>query len=66
MRETRMATVVLAAMTFCLFGGLALKLRRTDPALSSAWMVTLAAPCLAVPSALFFMRLKKTDSTDRP
>jgi hypothetical protein len=56
MRESRTVILVLAAAIFCLFGGLAWKLRNTDPTLSSAWLATLSVPSLVVLAALFFMR----------
>jgi hypothetical protein len=56
MREMRTVTFVLAAALFCMFGGLAWKFRNTDPVLSSAWLVTLAMPCLVALSAFFFLR----------
>jgi hypothetical protein len=56
MRELRTVIFVLSAASFCMFGGLAWKFRKTDPSLSSEWLVTLAMPCLVALSALFFMR----------
>ena len=56
MREARRVIFALAAALFCMFGALAWKYRQTDPALSSASLVTLAMPCLVALSALFFMR----------
>jgi hypothetical protein len=56
MRESRTVILVLAAGMFCMFGGLAWKLRNTDPALSSAWLATLAVPCLVALAAFYFMR----------
>jgi hypothetical protein len=64
MREIRTVTIVLAAALSCMFGGLAWKFRETDPALSSAWLVTLAMPCLVALSALIFLR-SSTNSTPK-
>jgi hypothetical protein len=60
MRESRIVILVLASAMFCMFGGLAWKLRKTDPALSSAWMTTLAVPCLVALGAFFFLRPNET------
>jgi hypothetical protein len=64
MRESRIVILVLAAAMFCMFGGLAWKLRNTDPALSSAWLVTLAVPCVVALLASVFLR-SSTDPTTK-
>lgn len=61
MREMRTVIFVLAAALFCMFGGLAWKFRKTDVALSSAWLAALAVPCVAALTAFFFMR-PRTDT----
>lgn len=53
MRESRTVILALAAAMFCMFGGLAWKLHKTDPALSSAWLATLVVPCLVALAAFF-------------
>jgi hypothetical protein len=62
MKESRNVVLVLSSAMFCVSGGLALKLRTTNPALSSAWLVTLAMPCVVAFLALVFLR-SGTDST---
>jgi xanthine/uracil permease len=62
MKESRNVILVLSSAMLCMFGGLAWKLRKTDAALSSAWLVTLAVPCVVALLALVFLR-SSTDST---
>lgn len=56
MRELRAVILVLASAMFSIFGSLAWKFRKTDPTLSSAWLVTLSVPCLIALLACFFLR----------
>jgi hypothetical protein len=62
MREMRIVIFVLAAALFCMLAALAWKFRKTDPPLSSVWLVTLVMPCLVALSALFFMRPQRPNS----
>jgi xanthine/uracil permease len=61
MKESRNVILVISSAMLCMFGGLAWKLREAEPALSSAWLVTLAVPCVAALLALVFLR-SSTDS----
>lgn len=64
MKESRNVILVLSSAMLCMFGGMAWKLREADPALSSAWLVNLAVPCVVVVLASVFLRAT-SDSSGR-
>jgi hypothetical protein len=56
MLEIRKSIVIAAGLLICFVGAVAFRSRVTAPAQSSAWLVTVTLPCLALLSALLLLR----------
>ena len=56
MREIRKSIVITAGLLICFIGAVAFRSRVTAPDQTSAWFVTVILPCVAVLSALLFLR----------